>query len=122
MVTDHGVLYGYVVDPAASQPSKETSGVFPLMEKLDFLFAFSGVDNCWETHPSALTNIILCLTTIFATLLALYSVSEAIFMRAIIIPVMKLPWERFQILIFCMVSFHSCHYALFFLLYCRKFS
>jgi len=27
------VLYNYIVDPAASQPSEETSGVFPLMER-----------------------------------------------------------------------------------------
>jgi len=34
------VLYDYVVDPATSQPSKETSGAFPLMKKKTFPSAF----------------------------------------------------------------------------------
>ena len=40
MVTDlEKVLYDYVVDPAASQPSEETSGAFPFTERT-FLSAF----------------------------------------------------------------------------------
>ena len=31
------MLYAFVVDPAASQPSEETSGAFPLKEKNAFL-------------------------------------------------------------------------------------
>ena len=48
----------------------------------NFPFGFSGVDDCWETYPSALMDIILCLTTIFAALLVLSSVNEAILVRA----------------------------------------
>ena len=54
------------IQPLHSQ-SEETSGTFPLMER---------------TLPSALTDTILCLTTISATLLALSSVNEAILARA----------------------------------------
>ena len=42
----------------------------------------SGVDDCWETYALALTDTILCLTMISATLLALLSVNEAIRMHA----------------------------------------
>jgi len=62
------VLYDNVVNPAASQPSEETTGAFPLMVKLS---GFSGVDDCWEAYPSALTDTILCLATIFPTFLSL---------------------------------------------------
>ena len=60
------MLYDDVVDPAALQPSEETFGAFPLVKKLSLrLF---GVDDYLETHPSALTDTILCLQTIFVTL------------------------------------------------------
>jgi len=75
------VLYNYVVDPAASQPEQGDLWGDSTHGK-NSPFGFSGVDDCWETYPSALTNIILCLTTIFAALLALSSVNEAILVRA----------------------------------------
>ena len=65
------MLYDFVVDPAASQPSEETSGAFPLKEKKTFLLAFLRVDDWWETYSLALTDTISCLTMIFATLLVL---------------------------------------------------
>ena len=40
------VLYNYIVDPTASQPSKETSRTFPLTEKNFPSFVFSEVDDC----------------------------------------------------------------------------
>ena len=59
------VLYNYVVDPAASQPDQgDLWGVSTHGKNSPF--GFSGVDDCWETYPSALTDTILCLTTIFA--------------------------------------------------------
>jgi len=64
------MLYDFVVDPAASQPSEETSGAFPLKEK-NFPFGFSRVDDWWETYSLALTDTISCLTMIFTTLLVL---------------------------------------------------
>ena len=75
------VLYDYVVDPATSQPDRgDLWGVFTHGKNSPF--GFSGVGDCWETYPSALTDTILCLTTIFATLLALSLVNEAILVRA----------------------------------------
>ena len=50
------MLHDDIVNPAASQPSEETSGAFPLVEKGSL--CFSGADDCWETHPSALTDTI----------------------------------------------------------------
>ena len=82
----------------------------------NFPFGFNGVDACWDTHPLALMDTVLCLSTIFATLLALHS--EAICACEWKI-VTGLPWKRFQILIFCVVIAHSFpflpllhHYAL----------
>ena len=75
------VLYDYVVDPAASQPEwGDLWGVFT--HKKNSPFGLSGVDDRWETYPSALTDTILCLKTISAALLVLSSVSEAILVRA----------------------------------------
>ena len=75
------VLYNYVVDPAASQPDQgDLWGVSTHGKNSPF--GFSGVDDCWETYPSALTDTILCLTTIFAALLVLSSVNKAILVRA----------------------------------------
>jgi len=75
------VLYDYVVDPAGHIESEETSGAFSFTKK-NSPFGFSGVDDHWETYPSALTDTILCLTTNFAALLALSSVNEAILVQA----------------------------------------
>lgn len=41
------VLYDDIVNPVASQRSKEASGAF-LPFKKNFPFGFSGIDNCWE--------------------------------------------------------------------------
>ena len=35
------VLYDYVIDPATSKPCEETSGAFPLMEKLSLWLFWS---------------------------------------------------------------------------------
>jgi len=52
------VLYDYVVDPATSQPDRgDLWGVFT--HRKNSPFGFSGVDDCWETYPSALTDTIL---------------------------------------------------------------
>ena len=59
------VLYDYVVDPVASQPERGALSAFFIHEK-NSPFGFSGVDDHWETYPSALTDTILCRTTIFA--------------------------------------------------------
>ena len=75
------MLYDYVVDPAASQPDQgDLWGVSTHGKNSPF--GFSGVDDCWEIYPSALTDTILCLKTIFSALLALSSVNEAILARA----------------------------------------
>ena len=47
--------------------SRKAKGKF--FHSRNFPFNFSGVDDCWEIYPSALTDTILCLTMIFATLL-----------------------------------------------------
>jgi len=75
------VLYDYIVDPAASQPERGELGGVSTHGK-NSPFGFSGVDDCWEICPSAFTGTILCLKTIFSTLLALSSVNEAILARA----------------------------------------
>ena len=72
------VLYDYVVDPVAGWG--HLWGIF--IHKKNSPFSFSGVDDCWETYPSTLTDTILCLTMIFAALLALSLVNEAILVRA----------------------------------------
>ena len=75
------MLYNYVVNPAASHPNEETSGVFPLAERA-FPSAFLELMTAGiHTYPSALIDTILRLTTIFATLLGLSSVNEAIRVR-----------------------------------------
>ena len=117
------VLYDYIVDPTASQPSEKTSGAFPLKERTfpswkELSLQVFRVDDGWYTYPSALTDIILCLTMIFATLLVHCGWSMKQYTCELKI-VTGLPWERFQILIFCVViarSFPSLpllrHYAL----------
>jgi len=75
------VLYDYVLDPAPSQPEwRDLWGIFT--HEKNSPFDFSGVDEHWETYPSALTDTILCLAMIFAALLALSSVNEPILVRA----------------------------------------
>ena len=72
IVTDLDNCYTttYSIQPLHSQARRPLGRL-----KLPF-----GVDDCWETYPSALTDTILRLTPIFATLfnLVLYSVDEAI--------------------------------------------
>ena len=75
------VLYDYVANPATSQPERGDLWDVSTHGKSS-PFGFSGVDDCWDTYPSDLTDTILCLTTILATLLALSSVNEAILVRA----------------------------------------
>jgi len=104
------MLYDYIVDPAASQPSEETSGCFH--------FGFSGVEDCWETHPFGPLWTLFCVLQFLAhthfALLTNYSAS-----KVAKITVMRLPLESYQILIFWVVVRHSfpfllllCHYAL----------
>ena len=77
------MLYDYLVDPAASQPERgHLWGVSTHGKNKNSPFGFSGVDECWETYPSAITDTILCLTMTLATLLVLLSVDEAILVRA----------------------------------------
>ena len=72
IVTDLDNCYTttYSIQPLHSQARRPLGRL-----KLPF-----GVDDCWETYPSALTDTSLRLTPIFATLfnLVLYSVDEAI--------------------------------------------
>ena len=75
------MLYDYVANPATSQPERGDLWDVSTHGKSS-PFGFSGVDDCWDTYPSDLTDTILCLTTILATLLALSSVNEAILVRA----------------------------------------
>jgi len=65
-------------------PSEETSGAFPLTEKLSL--QLSGVDDCCKTYPSALKDTILCLTMIF--------IKQDTCMLKI---KMTLPWECFSV-------------------------
>ena len=69
------MLYDYVVDPAASQPSEETSGAFPLTERT-LPLAFLELMTAGKHTLRPLFDTILCLTMIFAALLVLSSVSE----------------------------------------------
>jgi len=71
------VLYDYVVNPAASQPDQRDLWGVSTHGK-NSPFGFSGVEDCWETYPSALTDTIFYLTTIFFALLVLSSVNEVI--------------------------------------------
>jgi len=73
-----------IAHPAASQPSKETSGAFPLTEKLSL--QLSGVDDCCKAYPLPLKDTTLCLTMIF--------IKQDTCMLKII---MTLPWERFSV-------------------------
>jgi len=58
------VLYDYIVDPAASQPERgDLWGVSTHGKNSPF--GFSGVDDCWETYPSALTDSICVLQRSF---------------------------------------------------------
>ena len=54
------VLYDYIVNPAASQPDRGNLWGVSTHGKNSPL-GFSGVDDCWETYPSALTILCLCL-------------------------------------------------------------
>ena len=90
-----------VTSPSSCFPAKRGDLWGISTYRKNFLIGFSGVDDCWETYPLALTDTILCLTMVFATLLALQSVNEAICVCAE--TVMRLLWECFQILVFCVV-------------------
>jgi len=76
------VLYDYIVDPATSQPSEETSGQgrIYLWKELSLRLFWSW----WQLGNISFSpyRYYLCFTTIFATLLALSSVNEAVFVWA----------------------------------------
>ena len=61
-----GEVFYDVDNSAASQPRRSLEH-FNSKKKIPF--GFSEVDDCWETHPLALTDNILFLPAIFATLL-----------------------------------------------------
>ena len=105
------MLHDDIVNPAASQPSEETSGAFPLVEK-GFL-CFSGADDCWEAHPSALTDTICVFQRSLPCCCSQLMKQHVCALKI----VTGVPWERFQILIFCKVLACSFlpllrHYAL----------
>jgi len=96
------VLYDDIVDQAASQPSKETSGPFLLMAKT-FPLAFLEL-------MTAGKRILWHLQSLFCvfqrSLPPCYSRSMKQYMCMLKI-VTGLLWECFQILIFCVVVTHS---------------
>ena len=111
------MLYDYIVDPAASQPSEETSGCFHSRKKKLSLWLFC---SWWLLGNISLRSLwtLFCVLQFLAwthiASLTNYSASKVAKVIA-----MRLPSESFQILIFWVVVGRSflfllllCHYAL----------
>ena len=59
----------YGPDGVVNQDASQPSGHLDYWKNAPFSFSFSGVADCWEAYPAALTDTIFSLIVIFGTLL-----------------------------------------------------